>query len=70
MLLWDLQETEKKMNEIKKLFKNRPSLNEVEEVRALLKDIELSQEALKEELTAERKVLRRLELKGEEINQD
>ncbi len=70
MLLWDLQETEKKMNEIKKLFKNRPSLNEVEEARALLKDIEMSQEALEEELTAERKALRRLELKGEEINQD
>ncbi|UNC92981.1 zinc ribbon domain-containing protein [Candidatus Contubernalis alkaliaceticus] len=70
MLLWDLQETEKNMNKINKQYKSRTSLKDVEEARALLDGIERSLKALEEELNAQRKVLRRLELKGEEIAED
>ena len=58
------------MAKIKKLFQNRQSLKEVEEARALLENMISGIKLLEKDLAAEKKELRRLEMKGKEITED
>ncbi len=58
------------MVKIKKLFQNRQSIKEVEEARALLKNMISGIKLLEKDLAAEKKELRRLEMKGKEITED
>ena len=58
------------MVKIKKLFQNRQSLKEVEEARALLGNMTNGIKLLEKDLAAEKKELRRLEMKGKEITED
>lgn len=69
-LLWELQETEKNMVKIKCEFQNRQSLKDVEDASALLENSKIVIQSLEKDLAAEKKELRRLEMKGKEIAED